>query len=118
MFALTVTVTAPVSAPTGTRATIDVAVADCTVATAPLNFTTSSAPVVLKLVPVMVTAVLKGPLVGLIAVMVATGGGGGGGGGLEVGVLPFFEQAWAENNKIPKRMAIEGFGSRIKRIFV
>jgi hypothetical protein len=82
-----------------------------------LNFTVSSDPVVLKLVPVMVTAVLKGPLVGLIAVMVGTGTGGGG--GLVGGVLPFFEQAWAANNTIPKRaMAIDGFWSRIKRIFV
>jgi hypothetical protein len=63
----------------------------------------------------MVTVVLKGPLVGLIAVMVATGGGGG----LAGVVLPFFEQAWAKNNKIPKRaMAIGGLCSRMKRIFV
>jgi hypothetical protein len=63
----------------------------------------------------MVIAVLKGPLVGLIVVMVGTGGGGG----LAGGVLPFFEQAWAKNNKIPKRtMAIDGFGSRMKQIFV
>jgi len=64
----------------------------------------------------MVTAVLKGPLVGLIAVMV--GAGGGGGGGLVGGVPPFFEQASAENNKIPTRMAVDGFWSRIIQIFI
>src|SRR5437773_1166365 len=63
----TVTTTLPVVAPLGTDATMLVALQLVVVAVVPLNVT---APVVPKLVPVMVTAVPTGPVVGFRLVIV------------------------------------------------
>jgi hypothetical protein len=60
----TATVIFPVVAASGTGTTIFVVVADVGVAVVPLNLTTLLTSVVLKLVPVIVTGVPAGPLVG------------------------------------------------------
>ena len=66
----TVTDITPVVAPAGTVVVILVAVLAVTNAVVPLNITMLLAGVVLKFVPVMVTTVPMGPLVGLKEVMV------------------------------------------------
>jgi hypothetical protein len=71
LLALTLKVTVPVVAVAGTVVVSVVAVAAVTVAVTPLNFTTLSATVVLKFVPVIVTTPPALPDVGLIEVMVA-----------------------------------------------
>ncbi len=73
VFVPTITVTFPVVAPVGTVVVIDVEVEAVTVAATPLNFTILLASNVLKLVPVMVTAVPTAPLVGVKPVTVGVG---------------------------------------------
>ena len=68
-----VTVTAPVVPVAGESTVSAVAVAVCTVAATPLNFTVLSAAAVLKLEPVMVTTVPAAPDKGLIAVTAGAG---------------------------------------------
>ena len=69
----TVTEIGPVVAPEGTVVSIVVVVDVITVAAVPLNFTVLSAGVRLKFVPVIVTEVPKGPIVGLKPVTVGAG---------------------------------------------
>ena len=73
VFPPTVTVMGPVVAPAGTEVEILVAVLAVTTAVVPLNLTMLLAGVVLKFVPVMVTAVEVEPEVGLNDSMVAAG---------------------------------------------
>ena len=69
----TVTVIAPVVAPEGTEVVMLVLVLVVTVALVPLNITVLFAALALKFVPVIVTDVPTGPLVGLKLVMVGGG---------------------------------------------
>ena len=71
---LTVTVMVPVVAPAGTEVEMLVAVLPVTAAVVPLNFTVLLAGVVSKLVPVRVTGVVTGPLVGLKLLIVGAEG--------------------------------------------
>jgi hypothetical protein len=96
-----------------------VAVAVCTVAAVPLNFTVLSVGVVLKFVPLIVTVTPAIPEVGEMEVTVGgttTGGGGGGGGGGGVGVGLFFVQAAASNNK--SKMLAKGHCSSWRSVFM
>jgi hypothetical protein len=71
----TVTVRGPVAAPAGTVTVNEVVVAALTVAATPLkNVTAFAERVVLKLVPVIETAVPTGPVVGEKLVIVGAGG--------------------------------------------
>ena len=70
----TVTVITPVVAPAGTVVVMDVAVLDVDVASVPLNRTVLLPGVALKFVPVMVTVVPIGPVVGVKKVMVGSVG--------------------------------------------
>ena len=63
----------PVVAPVGTVVTILVVLLDVGVAAIPLNNTVFSGAVGLKLVPVIVTEVPSGPLVGSTSVIVGRG---------------------------------------------
>ena len=67
---MTVTVIVPVVAPTGTDVVMLVAVLAVTTAVVPLNFTMLLAGVKSKFVPVIVTEVPIGPLVGVKLVIV------------------------------------------------
>ena len=69
-----VTVIFPVVAPAGTVVVIPVVVLAVTTAEVPLNFTALFAGVALKFVPVIVTAVVTGPLVGVKPVIVGNDG--------------------------------------------
>lgn len=77
VFTPTATVTVPVVAPKGTVVVILVEVLLETVAAVPLKLTILLAGVVLKLVPLIVTADPMPPLGGVIDVIVGTGGAAG-----------------------------------------
>jgi hypothetical protein len=83
---IVVTVTAPVVPVAGAVAIISVAVALVITATPPLNLTVLSERVVLKCVPVIVTAVPAGPDTGLMVLMV-------GGVGMAIGGLLLLQAA-------------------------